>query len=113
MKRKIMAGMCIAAGIAIMAVPFVYKAHGKNETDKLLTEFEHILEEKADEEEEIVPESEQASGSEEDTTLLLEEGVIGIIEIEAIDIRYPVGGGSEIEGYSICNRSHDRNSGTW
>lgn len=90
MKRKIIAGICIVAGIVIMAVPFFYKAHGKNETDKLLTEFEHILEEKADEEEEIVPESEQASGSEEDTTLLLEEGVIGIIEIEAIDIRYPV-----------------------
>lgn len=92
MGRKMIAGICIVVGIALLAVPFFYKTHGKSETDKLLKEFEQIVEEGAYEEEikQEEPESEQASGSEEDTALLLEENVIGIIEIEAIDIRLPI-----------------------
>lgn len=92
MGRKMIAGICIVVGIALLAVPFFYKTHGKSETDKLLKEFEQIVEEGAYEEEikQEEPESEQASGNEEDTALLLEENVIGIIEIEAIDIRLPI-----------------------
>lgn len=92
MRRKVIAGICIVAGIALLAVPFFYKTHGKSETDKLLKEFEQIVEEGAYEEEikQEEPEREQASGNEEDTALLLEENVIGIIEIEAIDIRLPI-----------------------
>lgn len=92
MGRKMIAGICIVVGIALLAVPFFYKTHGKSETDKLLKEFEQIVEEGAYEDEikKEEPESEQASGSEEDTALLLEENVIGIIEIEAIDIRLPI-----------------------
>lgn len=92
MRRKVIAGICIVAGIALLAVPFFYKTYGKSETDKLLKEFEQIVEEGAYEEEikKEEPESEQASGSEEETAIFLEGNVIGIIEIEAIDIRLPI-----------------------
>lgn len=109
MGRKVIAGICIVAGIALLAVPFFYKTHGKSETDKLLKEFEQIVEEGAYEEEikQEEPESEQASGIEEDTALLLEENVIGIIEIEVIDIRLPIveGTGAGDIAYAIGHMS--------
>lgn len=109
MGRKVIAGICIVAGIALLAVPFFYKTHGKTETDKLLKELEQIVEEGAYEEEikKEEPESEQATGSEENTALLLEENVIGIIEIEAIDIRLPIvqGTGAGDIAYAIGHMS--------
>ena len=103
------AGICIVAGIALLAVPFFYKMHGKSETDKLLKEFEQILEEDAYEEEvrQEIWEGDKASGSEEDTPLFLEENVIGIIEIEAIDIRLPIveGTSSKDIAYAIGHMS--------
>ena len=109
MRRKVIAGICIVAGIALLAVPFFYKMHGKSETDKLLKEFEQILEEDAYEEEvrQEIWEGDKASGSEEDTPLFLEENVIGIIEIEAIDIRLPIveGTSSKDIAYAIGHMS--------
>lgn len=109
MRRKVIAGICIVAGIALLAVPFFYKMHGKSETDKLLKEFEQILEEDAYEKEvrQEKWEGDKASGSEEDTPLFLEENVIGIIEIEAIDIRLPIveGTSSKDIAYAIGHMS--------
>lgn len=94
MRKKIkiiFVGICIVAGIAFMAVPFYYHFHGQNETNELIDQFEHTLEEHEDEKEETKKEGkEQTALSQKDATLLSEEEVIGIIEIEAIDIRYPV-----------------------
>lgn len=115
MGRKVIAGICIVAGIALLAVPFFYKLHGKSETDKLLKKFEQTLEEDVYEEETMQkePESEQTSGSEEDTALLLEENVIGIIEIETIDIKLPIVEGTSANdiAYAIGHMSETASIG--
>lgn len=93
--RRIFVSICIVTGIALLAVPFYYHFHGQNETDKLIEQFEKTLEDNEDETEESKEEGkEQTSLSEEDAALLSGEDVIGIIEIEAIDIRYPISEGA-------------------
>lgn len=86
--RKVVAGLLITAGIAIMAVPFFWRATGEKQTEQLISEFEQTLEDDSDEETDV--EEEQASISKEDEAILKEGGVIGIIEIPGLDIRYPV-----------------------
>ena len=86
--RKVVAGLLITAGIAIMAVPFFWRATGEKQTVQLISEFEQTLEDDYDEETDV--EEEQTSISEEDEAILKEGGVIGIIEIPGLDIRYPV-----------------------
>ena len=86
--RKVVAGLLITAGIAIMAVPFFWRATGEKQTEQLISEFEQTLEDDYDEETDV--EEEQTSISEEDEAILKEGGVIGIIEIPGLDIRYPV-----------------------
>ena len=77
--RKVVAGLLITAGIAIMAVPFFWRATGEKQTEQLISEFEQTLEDDYDEEKDV--EEEQTSISEEDEAILKEGGVIGIIEI--------------------------------
>ena len=77
--RKVVAGLLIAAGIAIMAVPFFWRATGEKQTEQLISEFEQTLEDDYDEETDV--EKEQTSISKEDEAILKEGGVIGIIEI--------------------------------
>ena len=77
--RKVVAGLLITAGIAIMAVPFFWRATGERNTDKLINQFEQTLEDDYDEETDV--EEEQTSISKEDEAILKEGGVIGIIEI--------------------------------
>lgn len=86
--RKVVAGLLIAAGIAIMAVPFFWRTTGEKQTEQLISEFEQTLEDDYDEETDV--EEEQTSISKEDEAILKEGGVIGIIEIPGLDIRYPV-----------------------
>ena len=92
--RKVVAGLLITAGIAIMAVPFFWRATGEKQTEQLISEFEQTLEDDYDEETDV--EEEQTSISEEDEAILKEGGVIGIIEIPGLDIRYPPAVVSEI-----------------
>ncbi len=100
MKRKIIAGILIAFGIAIMAVPFYWKYQGNQETDRIIEEFEQELKEAEDEEsEENETETcEQATGRYEDAAILAEGDVLGIITIEKIGIKYPImeGTGSKV-----------------
>ena len=77
--RKVVAGLLITAGIAIMAVPFFWCTTGERNTNQLINEFEQTLEEK-----------EQTTVSKEEKAILKEGSIIGIIEIPGIDIRYPV-----------------------
>ena len=86
--RKVVAGLLIAAGIAIMAVPFFWRTTGEKQTEQLISEFEQTLEDDYDEETDV--EEKQTSISKEDEAILKEGGVIGIIEIPGLDIRYPV-----------------------
>lgn len=102
--KNVFAGLCIVLGIAIMAVPFYYHFHGQNKTDKLIEQFEKTLEDNKDETEKSKKEDkDQTTLNKEDAALLSEEDVIGIIEIEAIDIRYPVleGAGDSQIRYAI------------
>ena len=63
--RKVVAGLLITAGIAIMAVSFFWCTTGEVE-------------------------KEQTTVSKEEKAILKEGSIIGIIEIPGIDIRYPV-----------------------
>lgn len=86
--RKVIAGLLIVSGIAIMAVPFFWRTTGERKTEQLISEFEQTLEVEHNEETDV--EEEQASISEEDEAILAEGGIIGIIEIPELSIRYPV-----------------------
>lgn len=86
--RKVVAGLLIIVGIAIMAVPFFWRTTGEKQTEQLISEFERTLEDDQDEKKDV--EEEQTSISKEDEAILEEGNVIGIIEIPSIDIRYPV-----------------------
>ena len=86
--RKVVAGLLITAGIAIMAVPFFWRTTGEKQTEQLISEFERTLEDDQDEKKDV--DEEQTSISKEDEAILEEGNVIGIIEIPSIDIRYPV-----------------------
>ena len=101
--KRIFVGICIVTGIALLAVPFYYHFHGQNETDKLIELFENTLDNEDETEESKEEGKEQTSLSKEDAALLSGEDVIGIIEIEAIAIRYPVleGAGNSQIRYAI------------
>ena len=86
--RKVVAGLLIAAGIAIMAVPFFWRTTGEKQTEQLISEFERTLEDDQDEKKDV--EEEQTSITKADDAILEAGHVIGIIEIPSIDIRYPV-----------------------
>ena len=94
--RKVVAGLLIIGGIAVMAVPFFWHVSGEQKTNQLITEFEQELEETGDEETGV--EEEQTSISKETQAILEKGNVIGIIEIPSINIRYPVmeGTGKEV-----------------
>ena len=94
-KKILIAGICITVGIALLAVPFFYHFRGKEKTDVLLTEFEQTLENVDNEETTEGGDGEQAASDEEKKALLEKSEVIGIIEIEAIDIRYPIVEGAD------------------
>ena len=51
--RKVVAGLLITAGIAIMAVSFFWCTTGERNTNQLINEFEQTLEEKQDERSEV------------------------------------------------------------
>mgnify|MGYP005937144051 FL=1 len=69
----------ILIGIAIFAVPFFLRISEQNRTDQYLENF------KEDEDE-----SEETAGGKKKETILSDEGVIGIIEIPELDLKYPV-----------------------
>lgn len=46
--RKVVVGLLITAGIAIMAVPFFWRATGEKQTEQLISEFEQTLEQSGD-----------------------------------------------------------------
>ena len=88
-RKKILAALCIALGIAFLAVPIYYHYSGAQKTEQLMEDFTEAVEEKQDEET-AGEEEEQIPISEADATLFSEGDVIAILEIEALGIRYPV-----------------------
>ncbi len=90
MKRKVIAGILIAAGLSVMSVPFFWKFTGCRRNQQMVEEFWHIAEEKGNEEKGEGQEEPQASISEEDAAKPAQAEVIGLIEIEALDVKYAV-----------------------
>lgn len=76
----------IVLGIAIAAIPFIIRYGERTRTEQYVKVFE-----------EEPDESEETSSSEKKDSLLLEEGVVGIIEIPCLNLKYPIfeGAGAE------------------
>lgn len=87
----------ILAGIAFVMYPGFLKWAGEKQTQDIMQCFEDKLEDKHEEEMDVEEEKteEPSSLSQEDADTLSQEEVIGIIKIEAIDIKYPVLEGTE------------------
>ena len=99
--RKILAAIFIVAGLAAMSVPLFYHFYGNHKTNELIEQFEQNMEQehKEDGEKEEEKETEAADTkapiSEEDAALLSSGDVIGLIEIEALELKYPVVEGAD------------------
>ncbi len=101
--RKIMAVIFITAGLAAMSVPLFYHFHGSHKTDGLIEQFEKSVEQEQmeddEKEEEKKTETEAADTkapvNEADAALLSSGDVIGLIEIEALELKYPIVEGAD------------------
>ena len=90
----------IIAGIAFVMYPEFLRYTGEKEAEELMQGFEDELEDENEEKMDVEEEKteEPSSLSQEDADALSKAEVIGIIKIEAIDIKYPVmeGTGEEV-----------------
>lgn len=94
MKRKVIAGILIVVGLAVMSVPLYYKFTGSQKSDEMIERFEYMVEQETvtehEEKEDCGQEEAEATISEEDAATLAKEEVIGLIEIETLDLKYAV-----------------------
>ncbi len=102
MTRKILAAIFITAGLAAMSVPLFYHFYGSHKTDGLIEQFEKSVEQEHmedDEKEEKKTETEAADTkapvNEADAALLSSGDVIGLIEIETLELKYPIVEGAD------------------
>lgn len=99
--RKILAVIFITAGLAAMSVPLFYHFYGNHKTNELIEQFEQNVEQEnkedgeKEEESENAAENAKAAISEEDAALLSSGDVIGLIEIEALELKYPIVEGAD------------------
>lgn len=101
--RKILAAIFILAGLAAMSVPLFYHFYGNQKTNELIEQFEQNVEQEhqddGEKEEEREAEAEttdtKAPVSEEDAAMLSSGDVIGLIEIEVLELKYPVVEGAD------------------
>lgn len=108
MKRKVIAGILIAVGLAVMSVPFYYRFTGSQKSDEMISRFEQMTEQETGHEEEkenLGQEDTEAAISQEDAATLSKEEVIGLIEIEALDLKYAVLEGTDSHELS-CGIGH-------
>ena len=117
--RKIIAVSCITVGIGLMSIPFLFRLKGEQETEDLLKSFESTMEVHADEkiEEKEAKTCGKTTDSKKTSTLSKEnsmsDDVIGIIEIDSLDIKYPIveGTGKAELRYAIGHLSDTANVG--
>lgn len=103
MIRKITAAILITAGLAAMSVPLFYHFYGNQKTNELIGQFEQSVEQEHMEDDEKGKETEnersaadtKAPGRSEDAALLSSNDVIGLIEIDALDLKYPIVEGAD------------------
>lgn len=103
--RKILAAIFITAGLAAMSVPLFYHFYGNQKINELMEQFEQNVEQERIEDDEKEEEREreneteaddtEASISEADAALFSSGDVIGLIEIEALDLKYPIVEGAD------------------
>ena len=110
MKRRVIAGILIVVGLAVMSVPLYYRYTGNQKSDEMVERFEHMIEQETvteheEEKETCGQEETETTVSEEDAATLAKEEVIGLIEIEALDIKYAVLEGTESHELS-CGIGH-------
>lgn len=109
MIRKVIAGILIVVGLAVMSVPLYYKVTGSQKSDEMVERFEHMIEQETvtehEEKEDCGQEEAEASISKEDAATLSKEEVIGLIEIEILDLKYAVLEGTESHELS-CGIGH-------
>ena len=81
MKRRIKKDMVlILLGVAIVAIPFLLRMKEQERSNRYMKAFE----------EEQNEEEQNKKDHKKKDSLLLQEGVIGIVEIPSLDIKYPV-----------------------
>ncbi len=110
MKRKVIAGILIVMGLAVMSVPLYYRYTGSQKSDEMVERFERMVEQETvtgheEEKEDLGQEETKAAISEEDVATLSKEEVIGLIEIESLDLKYAVLEGTESHELS-CGIGH-------
>jgi len=103
--RKILAAIFITAGLAAMSFPLFYHFYGNQKTNELMEQFEQNVEqerieddekeEERERENETEAEDTEATISEADAALFSSGNVIGLIEIEALDLKYPIVEGAD------------------
>ena len=92
--QKIMAVIFISVGLAVVSVPFFYHFYGSYKINEMTERFEENVRREQMEDGEKEEEREAPGGS-EDEALLSSGEVIGLIEIEALRLKYPIVEGAE------------------
>lgn len=94
-------------GLIFISVPLYFRFAGNQRNEQMIQEFQKIVEEKEHEEEqeEDGQEAPEAALSEEDAATLAKAEVIGLIEIEKLDIKYAVLEGADSYDLS-CGIGH-------
>lgn len=81
----------VMIGIAFVAIPFVFRAIDRNNSDKHIREFE-VNDDETDEGEKNQG---KASGGKKKSSKEIPDGAVGIIEIKSLDICYPIFEGAD------------------
>lgn len=90
MKRKITGIICILAGLALLSVPLFFSLFGEMRNKELLKEIEEFILEDTGHEQETHEDKEEACLDETEKAVYQEGDVIGIVEIEVLDLKYPI-----------------------
>lgn len=90
MKRNIIGIICILAGLIMLSVPFFFSYYGEMKNKELLKEVEETILEVTGNEKEVQENEGEACPDEKEKTAYQTGDAIGIIEIAALDLKYPV-----------------------
>lgn len=90
MKRNIIGIICILAGLIVLSVPFLFSYYGEMKNKELLKEVEETILEVTQNEKEVQENEGEASPDEKEKTVSQTGDAIGIIEIAALNLKYPV-----------------------
>lgn len=90
MKRKIIGIISILTGLAFLSVPFFFSLYGGMRNEELLEKIEQSILEDTGNEEEMQEDKGKTCPNKTEKAIYQEGDVIGIIEIESLDLKYPV-----------------------